>query len=150
MNKVSEEEKFVSQFYHSIEKDDELVMPPANVDSLILKAATTAVKAGKDRKRNKYLMPLSAAASVLIIVTVALQVSVINNQSSPGHNELSVRKQPMYMLQRSKPASAEEMVVLLTDLLDKGDIDQARILLKKIKVRYPDVILNSDLIDRLN
>lgn len=146
MSRTIEEEK-VSQLYHSLESDAESIVPPAKVDSFILKAA--AVKVEKHRKKNKFFIPLSAAASIVIIVTLALQTSVIRNKTVTEYNELTVTKQPMYMLQRAKPVSADEMMQHVNDLHNEGDFEQARLLFKKLKTRYPEYKFSADLSDKL-
>ena len=146
MSKVSEQEMKVSKFYQTLEAGNDSIMPSEKVDAIILKAA---VKPNQYKKRNRYFMQLSIAASVVIMVTVALQVTFLKEQLSTENNELSYRKQPMYMLQRSKPVSADEMVGLMTGLLEKGDLEKAKILYKRFKLRYPNHVVNSNLNDAL-
>lgn len=143
MSKVSEQEMKVSKFYQTLEADNDSIMPSEKVDALILKAA--AVNPNQYKKRNRYFMQLSVAASVVIMVTVAFQMTVLKEQLSTENNELSYRKQPMYMLQRSKPVSADEMVGLMTGLLEKGDLEKAKLLYKRFKLRYPNHALGSNL-----
>lgn len=143
MSKVSEQEMKVSKFYQTLEADNDSIMPSEKVDSIILKAAV--VNPNQYKKRNRYFIRLSVAASVVIMVTVALQMTVMKEQLSMENNELSYRKQPMYMLQRSKPVSANEMLELMTSLHENGDLEKAKILYKRFKRRYPNHVLDSNL-----
>ncbi|MDH5423426.1 MAG: hypothetical protein OEY29_00360 [Gammaproteobacteria bacterium] len=146
MKQTIEEQK-VSQFYHSLESAASTVVPPPEVDDFILKAA--AGKAEKQRKKHKLFIPLSAAASVVIIVTVVLQTGVIRNNSATEIDGVVINKQPMYMLQRAKPATADEMIQHVKQLLDEGNIEQARELFIKFKTRYPEYKLRAGLSEKL-
>lgn len=137
MNKVSEDEQMVSQAYQSFKVISENVMPPADVDSYIQKKASDAIAADNIKKRNRIFIPLSAAASLLIVVGVVLNVAVFNNQSSDQAVSASVHKQPMFMLQRSKPVSADEYVTDINAFLEQGNIEQARMMYKKFVYHYP-------------
>lgn len=147
MSNVSEEEMKVSKFYQTLEVDKDSILPSDKMDAMILKAATVNPKQYK--KRNKYFMQLSVAASVVIMVTAAMQMSFLKEQILMESNESSFRKQPMYMLQRSKPVAADEMVGLMTGLLGKGDMEKAKLLYKRFKLRYPNHVLDSNLNDAL-
>ncbi len=147
MSNVSEEEMKVSKFYQTLEVDKDSIMPSEKIDAVILNAAVESPK--KYKKRNKYFMQLSVAASVVIMVTVALQMSFLKEQILIESNESSFRKQPMYMLQRSKPISADEMVGLMAGLFEKGDMEKAKLLYKRFKLRYPNHVLDSSLNDAL-
>jgi len=143
------DEKNVRKFYHSIEQSDKSVQPPTSIDAAIIKAAEQAGKIEKEKKHYKYFVPISAAASVLIVVTLALQLSVFSEQKSDLNNQ-AIQKQPMFMLQRSRPVAVDEMVRLMTAHLDKGELSQAQLLYKKIKKRYPEYQLDKSLLNKLN
>lgn len=147
MSKVSEQEMKVSKFYQILEADNDSIMPSEKMDAIILKAA--AVNPNQYKKRNRYFMQLSVAASIVIMTTVTLQMTVLKEQLSTENSELSYRKQPMYMLQRSKPVSADEMVGVMAGLFEKGDLEKAKILYKRFKLRYPNHVLDSGLNDAL-
>jgi len=142
------DEKNVSKFYHSIELSDQSKQPPASIDAAIIKAAEQAGKIENKKSYNQYFVPLSAAASILIVVTVALQLSVFSEQNSGVDNQV-IQKQPMFMMQRSKPVAVEEMIRLMSVHLDKGELPQAKLLYKKIKKRYPEYQLNESLESKL-
>jgi len=142
------DEKNVSKFYHSVMLTDESEQPPANIDAAIIKAAEQAGKIEKKKRHYQYLVPLSAVASVLIVVTLALQLSVFSEQKLNINNQ-TTQKQPMFMLQRSKPVAVEEMVRLMSTHLDKGELSQAQLLYKKIKQRYPEYQLHESLKNKL-
>ena len=146
MNKKTDE-KLVSEFYHSIEENEGSAVPSHELDSLIIKAAVDGSKSSS--KKNKYFLPLSAVASVLVIVSVALTMSVVNDSDTLEYQKNNIIKKPMYMMQRSKPATAIEMVDHVNALLDKGELEHARILFKKIKVRYPNHSIEMELAERL-
>lgn len=142
MRKNSEDKIMVSEFYKSLEPNNDSVAPPESVDEIILKASLIKVK--RNKKINKYFIPLSIAASLVAIGTIVLQMTVINNQTSQ-YNDLTLRKQPMYMLQRSKPVSADEMIKSINDLVGKGKTEQAKVLFKRFNLRYPNHDINTDL-----
>jgi len=143
------DEKKVSKFYHSIERSDKSTQPPASIDAAIIKAAEQAGKVENKKNYYQYFVPLSAAASIMVVVTIALQLTVFSEENS-GANNQAIQKQPMFMMQRSKPVAAEEMVRLMSVHLDKGELPQAKLLYKKIKKRYPEYQLNESLLNKLN
>lgn len=147
MSETTEEEMKVSIMYQSLKSAEDHIMPSSNVDAMILKSAE--INSSQFKKRSKHLLPLSIAASIVILLTVVSQVSVVTEQTIVGPGELSLHKQPMYILQRSKPATANEMENLMKGLLENGDIEQAQVLLKKLTQRYPDYQLDSSMNDML-
>lgn len=142
MKKNSEDKMIVSEFYKSLDSNSDSIAPPESADEIILKASLIKVK--RDKKINKYFIPLSIAASLVAVGTVVLQMTVINNQTSQ-YNDLPLRKQPMYMLQRSKPVSADEMIKSINDLMGEGEVEQAKVLFKRFDLRYPNHDFNTDL-----
>ena len=146
--KQKSDEKRVSDFFHSMEKSESSMEPSVELDAIILKAAADHTVKAPNRSRNKYFLSLSAAASVFVVVTIALTMSVMTSDGVE-YQQQTIIKQPMYMLQRSKPASANEMTLHINTLLDKGDIEHARILFKKMKVRYPNHKIETELAERL-
>ena len=147
MSNISDE-KNVSKFYHSIEPTDESTQPPSGIDAAIIVAAEQAGKNEKKKRHYQYFVPLSAAASVLIVITLAMQLTVFSDQEPVVRNQ-TVQKQPMFMLQRSKPVAIEEMLRLMNAHLDKGELSQAQLLYKRIKQRYPEYQINETTLNKL-
>ncbi|MDH5393274.1 MAG: hypothetical protein OEY11_08830 [Gammaproteobacteria bacterium] len=147
MNKISEQQKLVSDAYQLSKTDEGALAPMAATDAFIQQAAAQAIACDKV-KRNSLLLPLSAAASVLIVAGIVLKMAVFTNDAAVNGAVVVNKKQPMYMLQRSKTVP-EEMLLQIKTLLEQNETDQARSLYKKFHHRYPLYEIDSDLREKL-
>lgn len=150
MSQKSSDEQLVSQHYHALKKTELIPEPDCQVEINIKQAAMNAVGHKPAVARaNKYMWPLSIAASILLVSGVVLKLAIIDQGEGVNHSVIVDSKKPMYMLQRSRPASAEGMVLQLETFLNHGEIDKARQLHKKFRYYYPEYKLNAGTVDKL-
>ena len=140
----SPHEKELSQVYQSLNQGIE---PPDKVDDYIRNAAAESLSS-RVASKNKLLWSLSVAASIVIVAGVVLKMAVFSNDTAVYTS--SSNKQPMYLLQRSKPASKEMMAIRLENLIDNHELEQAKIVHNKIRHFYPEYQFDSELANKVS
>ena len=143
------DEKSVSQAYSLLKSQSQQIMPPAKLDESIRLAASKVNSSASFRNRNKFLWSASVAASVLIVAGVVLKIAVFSN-STDTYSTAIHNKQPMYLLQRSKPVSEKVMILQLEKLIDNNEVEQAKIVFKKFRHYYPEYQFGAELNKKLN
>lgn len=141
----SPQEKELRQVYQSLNQGIE---PPDEVDAFIRKVAAESLSSRVTGKR-KLLWSLSVAASIVLVAGVVLKMAVFSNETT-GYTNSSHNKQPMYLLQRSKPASKEMMVIQLEALIDNNELEQAKIVHNKIRHFYPEYQFDLELANKVS
>ncbi len=148
-NDESSNETEVSKAYQLLNQTPHDAVPPSVIDQKIKKAAAQSINGHLAMPKKRFIVPVSIAASILLASVVGLNLvmqDVTELQDAGVHVDA---KKPMFMLQRSKPASAENMAVQLSHYLDRGEIDKARQLYKKMNYYFPEHLLNPELAERL-
>ncbi|MDH5518432.1 MAG: hypothetical protein OEY36_11545 [Gammaproteobacteria bacterium] len=148
MSQNSEQQRLLSEAYQSAKAADNMIVPMAKTDVIILQAAAQAV-ATAGFKQKRFMLPLSAAASILIVAGVVLKIAVFSNDPALSSAVTVNKKQPMYMLQRSKHSAEEIMLQQINLLLDQGESAQARSLYKKFLDLYPHYDVSAGLREKL-
>jgi len=149
VNDESSDETRVSQAYQQINQTQQAVEPPNVIDQKIKIAAAESIDGHQSMPKKRFIVPVSIAASILLASVVGLNLVMqdVAELQDPGiHVDTKV---PMFMLQRSKPASVENMSVQLSHYLDQGEIGKARQLYKKMNYYFPEHLLNPELAERL-
>lgn len=148
MNRERDDQNEVSQLYVALNKAEESLEPAADLDNEIRSAATRAVDSDRVSLFRRYLVPLSIAASLFVVVGIVMKLSYLDSHAVQiqGVSEL---KKPMFLMQRSKPAASEVMIGQLENFLNEGRIDKARLIHQKLRYYYPDVQLVPELVERL-
>jgi len=151
MNDYSEDEKKVSQAYHSVSQSNQSVEPSDKLDHLIKQAASQAVSQSAINNQNRKINYrfISIAATLVLALGVVLKLTVVGQDVSVTQSSLNNDKKPMYMLQRSKPASEATMIFQIETYLNNGEIGKARQLHKKFRYYYPDVKLEPSFSEKL-
>lgn len=142
MNDHNEDHADVSHVYRSLRSD----MPPTALDQSIRQAARDEFRQRATPFR-KYFIPVSIAASFILISAVLVNVLFLSPQPNQLAGHLS--KQPMHMMQRSKPPAPEVMITQIEMLLDKNAVGDAGILHQKFRNLYPQYKLPTELVLRL-
>ena len=145
----SGDEAKVSQAYKLLSQTQPRKEPPSAIDQLIKMAATQSIESRHSMTKKRFIVPVSIAASVLLASIVGLNLLYKDTAVLQDTGISADAKKPMFMLQRSKPASVEKMAVQLGHYLQQGDIDKARQLYKKMNYYFPDYQFNADIAERL-
>jgi len=148
-NNESSDEAKVSQAYHLMNQTQQVCEPPSEIDQKIKIAAMQSIDSHPSTQKKRYIVPVSIAASILLASVVGLNLMMQDTAVLQDTGISADSKKPMFMLQRSKPASIENMAVQLSRYLDQGDIDKARQLYKKMNYYFPDYQFKADLSERL-
>lgn len=148
-NDESSNEADVSKAYQLLNQTPHGAEPPSVIDQKIKKAAAQSIDGHLSVPKKHFIVPVSIAASVLLASVVGLNLMMQDDAEIQAAGIHLDAKKPMFMLQRSKPASAENMAVQLTHYLDQGEIDKARQLYKKMNYYFPEHLLNPELAERL-
>lgn len=148
MSQISEQQKQISDAYQLLKSDDKCIAPLASTDEYIQQAAAQAVGHG-ELKRSRFLLPLSVAASVMLVSGIVLKMAFFSNDVTVTNAVTVIKKQPMYMLQRSKHSAEEIMLQQIHLLIDQGESAQARSLYKKFLHRYPHYEVDNGLREKL-
>ena len=142
-----EDEKQVAQAYRSVSQFSQSMKPSAELDDLIKQSASNAV-INDQRKKYNYRF-ISIAATVVLTLGVVLKLTIVGQDVSVTHSSASDNKKPMYMLQRSRPASETTMILQIETYLSDGEISKARQLHKKFRHFYPDYKIDTSLSEKL-
>lgn len=148
MNDHVEDEKQVGQAYRSMSRFNRSVEPTAELGDLIKQYAAKAVV--KDQRKKHNYRFISIAATVFLTLGVVLKLTIVGQDGSDASGIAADDKKPMYMLQRSKPASESTMVLQIETYLNHGEVGKARQLHKKFRYFYPDYKFDASLSEKLH
>lgn len=131
------------------------ITPPESVNEIIHQVAVEESVANASQHTDpassrlpRLKMPLAIAASLVLGVSVLLQV-LIGDSSKTAHQAETVTVSPMFNLQRSREQSPEVWISRIDQLVEQGELDQARSMVEQFRILYPEHQLDSTLLQRL-
>ena len=149
MTQNANDEAQVSKTYQLLNQSRPGLEPPRGVELKIKQLAAESIDSSRMAKKKRLMVPLSIAASVALTSVIGLKLIYFDHTTVNDLYPVDSKK-PMFMLQRSKPASVDKMVIQLNRYLDQGEIDKARQLYKKMRYYFPDYQADRLLADKLS